>query len=126
MARVIFLGNGIEEEKSDVQLFTVAHFLFLIIFATMNATLKSFVSIIMRYFVYILECADGSLYAGCTNDLKKRVQEHNRAKRGAHYTKIRRPVILMYSESFATLNRARKRETEIKRMTREEKLQLIK
>ena len=91
----------------------------------MNATLKSFVSIIMSYFVYILECADGSLYAGCTNDLEKRVQEHNRAKRGAHYTKIRRPVVLIYSKSFATLNSARKREAEIKRMTREKKLRLI-
>ena len=79
----------------------------------------------MSYFVYILECADTSLYAGCTNDLKKRVREHNGLKRGAHYTKIRRPVVLRYAESFRTLGAARKREAEVKRMTREEKLQLI-
>jgi putative endonuclease len=75
--------------------------------------------------MYILECADGSLYVGCTNDLKKRVGEHNTSKRGAHYTKIRRPVILKYSEKFKTLALARAREAEIKRWRREEKLKLI-
>lgn len=80
----------------------------------------------MSYFVYILECVDASLYAGCTNDLEKRVKEHNGSKCGAHYTKIRRPVALRYAESFRTLGAARKREAQIKRMTREEKLQMIK
>jgi putative endonuclease len=80
----------------------------------------------MLYFTYILECADGSLYVGCTNDLKKRVLQHNGSKRGAHYTKIRRPVVLKYSEKFKTLAKARSREAEIKRWKREKKLDLIK
>ena len=80
----------------------------------------------MSYFAYILECADGSLYAGCTNDIEKRLKQHNGAKAGAHYTKIRRPVVLAYSERFGTLAQARAREAEIKRLPREKKLDLIK
>jgi putative endonuclease len=76
-------------------------------------------------FVYILECADKTLYVGCTNNLEKRLREHNGAKIGAHYTKIRRPVILKHTEKFRTLARARARETELKRLSREEKLELI-
>lgn len=78
------------------------------------------------HFAYILECADKTLYAGCTNDLDRRLKQHNGAKGGAHYTKIRRPVTLLYSESFETLADARKREAEIKRMDRNKKLALIK
>ncbi len=66
----------------------------------------------MSYFVYILECADKSLYVGCTNNLEKRIKEHNESKWGAHYTKIRRPVKLVYSETFKTLIEARRREKE--------------
>ncbi|MBX4189470.1 GIY-YIG nuclease family protein [Candidatus Parcubacteria bacterium] len=80
----------------------------------------------MHYSVYILECSDKSLYVGCTNNLEKRLREHNNSKRGAHYTKIRRPVLLKYSENFKTLAKARKREAEIKSWRREEKLELIK
>lgn len=76
----------------------------------------------MPFVVYILECADGSLYAGSTNDLEKRLYEHNNLKSGAHYTKIRRPVILKYSETVPDLATARAREAEFKRWTREEKL----
>ena len=75
----------------------------------------------MPYFVYILECADGTYYTGCTNDLNKRLLQHNGAKSGAHYTKIRRPVVLKYSEQYNTIAEARKREAEIKRLKREEK-----
>jgi len=78
------------------------------------------------FYTYILECVDGSLYVGATNDLEKRLKEHNNSKNGAHYTKIRRPVILKYSESFQTLKEARAREAEIKRLKREQKLELIK
>ncbi|MBI5045748.1 MAG: GIY-YIG nuclease family protein [Candidatus Niyogibacteria bacterium] len=80
----------------------------------------------MPYFTYILECADKSLYVGCTNDLEKRLKQHNGSKRGAHYTKIRRPVILKYSEKYGTLKEARARESEIKSCHREQKLELIK
>lgn len=79
----------------------------------------------MNHFVYILECADNTLYCGCTNNLEKRVREHNSSKAGAHYTKIRRPVELRYSEEFDNLARARAREAEIKRLSREEKLKLF-
>lgn len=79
----------------------------------------------MTYFVYILECADKSLYVGCTNNLNKRLEQHNNSKRGAHYTKIRRPVILKYSEKYETLIEARGREKEIKGWRRDKKLMLI-
>ena len=78
------------------------------------------------YFVYIVECADQSLYVGCTNNLKKRLRQHNESKWGAHYTKIRRPVELRYSEMFNSLKDARRREREIKGWRREKKLDLIK
>ena len=78
------------------------------------------------FFVYILECSDKSLYSGSTNDLEKRINQHNNLKSGAHYTKIRRPVILKHSETYSTFGEARKRESEIKRLTRKEKLELIK
>ena len=76
-------------------------------------------------YVYILLCADGSLYTGWTNDLKKRVAAHNAGK-GAKYTKARRPVTLVYSEAFETKQQAMRREWEIKRLSRQEKLLLVK
>ncbi len=79
----------------------------------------------MAFVVYILECADKSYYVGCTNNLEKRLKEHNESKLGAHYTKIRRPVILKYSEHFPTLLQARGREAEIKSWKREKKVALI-
>jgi putative endonuclease len=79
----------------------------------------------MPHFVYILECADATLYVGCTNNLEKRVKEHNHSKQGAHYTKIRRPVALKYSETFPNMKEARAREAELKRLTREKKLALF-
>lgn len=77
------------------------------------------------YFVYILECADNTLYIGSTNDLDRRIHAHNHLKSGAHYTKIRRPVVLQYSEQCKTYADARSREAELKRMTRAEKISLI-
>ncbi len=79
-----------------------------------------------KVFVYILECRDTSLYVGCTNDLEKRLTEHNGSPRGARYTKARRPVVLKHTESFSTLGAARGREAEIKKWSREKKLDLIK
>ncbi|MEX0934905.1 MAG: GIY-YIG nuclease family protein [Candidatus Paceibacterota bacterium] len=79
----------------------------------------------MKHWVYILKCSDGSLYTGSTNDLKKRLYQHNNEKSGAHYTKIRRPVELVYSEEYDTLADARAREAEIKRLSREEKITLV-
>ncbi|MDD5589958.1 MAG: GIY-YIG nuclease family protein [Candidatus Portnoybacteria bacterium] len=65
------------------------------------------------HYTYILECADSSFYVGCSNNPKKRIKQHNDSKRGAHYTKIRRSVILRHSENFKSLIEARKREAEI-------------
>ena len=79
----------------------------------------------MPYYTYIVECADKSLYTGCTNNLTARLSQHNYSDKGAHYTKIRRPVSLKYSEEFKTLREARKREAEIKGWRREKKLALI-
>lgn len=76
-------------------------------------------------FVYILECSDTSLYIGCTNNLEKRFKQHNESKSGAHYTKIRRPVNLVYFEKFESFGEARSREAELKTWKRERKLELI-
>ena len=81
---------------------------------------------IHMFYVYILKCADESLYTGCTNNLERRLFEHNNSKQGAHYTKIRRPVILLYTEKFGTLREARKRESELKGWRKEKKMNLIK
>lgn len=80
----------------------------------------------MLYFIYIVKCADSSFYIGCTNNLEKRLKQHNESKWGAHYTKIRRPVVLKYSEEFKALKEARRREAEIKGWRRKKKLNLIK
>ncbi len=80
---------------------------------------------VIMHFVYILECADKTLYVGCTNDLDRRLKQHNESKSGAHYTKIRRPVILKYKEKFRALKKARQREAEIKGWQRDKKLKLI-
>jgi len=79
----------------------------------------------MSYFVYILECSDGSLYTGITKDIAKRLDEHNSKDTGAKYTKARRPVKLVYQESSKDRSSASKREYEIKKFTRLKKLALI-
>jgi putative endonuclease len=79
----------------------------------------------MINYVYVLECADKSLYVGCTNNLEKRLEQHNNSKWGAHYTKIRRPVILKYTEKFNTQKEARRRKAEVKKWSRNKKLVLI-
>ena len=77
------------------------------------------------FHAYLLHCADDTLYVGCTNDLEKRVHEHNHSKNGAKYTSGRRPVVLVYDERFRTLARARSREAALKRLARPAKLALI-
>ena len=76
------------------------------------------------WFVYILECADQSLYTGITTDLQRRLDEHNGSKLGARYTRSRRPVSLLHHESCADRSSATQRELEIKRLSRQQKLQL--
>ena len=75
-------------------------------------------------YTYILHCADGTLYCGWTNDLKKRLHAHNSGT-GAKYTKSRRPVTLAYYEAFETKQEAMKREYAIKQLPRKKKEELI-
>ena len=75
-------------------------------------------------YTYLLECSDGTLYCGWTNDLERRVKAHNAGK-GAKYTKSRRPVELVYFEAFSTKQEAMRREWEIKQLSRVEKCKLI-
>ena len=75
--------------------------------------------------VYILRCADGTLYTGITNDLVRRVMEHNEGKAGARYTRSRRPVTLVYSEAAANRSEASKREHVIKSLSLINKKTLI-
>ncbi len=79
----------------------------------------------MAYFVYILKCADETLYTGITTDLERRVEEHNSSDKGAKYTKLRRPVELVYSEKSENRSTASKREYVIKKFSRAQKLELI-
>lgn len=74
-----------------------------------------------RHFVYIVKCNDGSLYTGYAKDVEARVAKHNDGK-GAKYTKIRRPVELVYQEMYETKSDALKREYEIKTFSRQRKL----
>ena len=78
-----------------------------------------------RNYTYIVECSDGSFYTGWTTDVKKRVHMHN-AKKGAKYTKSRTPVKLVYLEEADTKQQAMRREAQIKRLSRQQKEQLIK
>ncbi len=73
---------------------------------------------------YMLRCADGSLYSGWTSDLEKRLKAHNSGK-GAKYTRSRLPVSLVYKEKFESKETAMRREYQLKRLTRQEKLRLI-
>ena len=78
----------------------------------------------MAWHVYIIECSDGSLYTGITNDLDKRIAAHNDG-RGAKYTKSRRPVLLRYSEPATDRKHASQREYAIKSLRKAEKMRLI-
>jgi putative endonuclease len=76
------------------------------------------------WFVYLLTCADRTLYCGITTDIDRRIQQHN-AGTGAKYVRPRRPVRLSYYEKAASRSEASKREAAIKKLSREEKMRLI-
>jgi putative endonuclease len=78
-----------------------------------------------EYVVYILRCSDGTYYTGSTNDFEHRLHQHNFAKSGAHYTKIRRPVSCVYRLECPSYGDARKQEAAIKNLTRIQKEKLI-
>ena len=77
------------------------------------------------YFLYILQCSDDTFYTGITTDLDRRIKEHNSSKLGAKYTKVRRPVKLVYSKEFENRSLASKEESRIKKLSRLEKINLL-
>ena len=77
------------------------------------------------WYLYVVWCNDDSLYTGVTTDLKRRVEEHNTSSKGAKYTKTRRPVRLMYSLEFEDRSSAQKAECKFKKLSREQKLNII-
>ena len=78
-----------------------------------------------KNYTYIVECSDGTLYTGWTNDIEKRLKAHNEGKAGAKYTRAKRPVELVYYEGYATKEEAMSREYAIKQLTRAKKLALM-
>jgi putative endonuclease len=79
----------------------------------------------MPWKVYMLQCSDNSLYTGITTDINRRIEEHNgNNKKGARYTRSRRPVSLVYQESCDNRAQASAREYQLKQLTRTEKLKL--
>jgi putative endonuclease len=77
------------------------------------------------YFLYTLKCADETLYIGITNELQRRVNEHNSSNFGAKYTRGRRPVELVFSKKFENRAAALKEEFRIKKLSKEKKLKII-
>ncbi len=76
------------------------------------------------WFVYIIRCADNSLYTGITTDIDRRIREHNSNKIGAKYSRARRPVVLVYQETSESRSAALKREAIIKKLSKSEKEKL--
>ena len=75
-----------------------------------------------KWYLYIVKCSDNSLYTGITTDINRRVVEHNASKRGAKYTRSRRPVCLLYSESHFSRSTASQAEYRFKKLTRKAKI----
>ncbi|MSU74778.1 GIY-YIG nuclease family protein [Candidatus Kaiserbacteria bacterium] len=78
----------------------------------------------MLYFVYLLECEDGSLYTGITTDVERRFIEH-KSGTGSHFTRAKKARSIVYTEQYPDRSSALKREAEIKKLSREQKLALI-
>lgn len=80
-----------------------------------------------RYFLYVLECSDSSLYTGITTDLDRRLNEHNTSnKKGSKYTRSRRPVKILAAKIYKDRSEASKAESKFKKQARKEKLEEIK
>lgn len=77
------------------------------------------------WFTYIIRCSDNTLYTGIARNLLKRIDAHNTGNGGAKYTRTRRPVSLVYQETFSSRSEAAKREYQLKKMTRMEKDRLV-
>jgi putative endonuclease len=77
------------------------------------------------YYVYLLECSDSSYYCGITTDIQRRIVEHNTSKKGAKYTRSRRPVKLIWSKIVQNRSEATKLEIQIKKLSKKEKIALV-
>lgn len=78
------------------------------------------------YYFYIVRCSDNSLYCGQTNNLERRIKEHNESSKGAKYTRAKKPVKLVYSEEYPDIQSAMKREYEVKKWPKAKKEDLVK
>ena len=78
-----------------------------------------------KWFLYVVRCSDGTLYTGVTTDVQRRLHEHNTTKRGAKYTKTRRPVKLVLAEVYVDRSSAQKAEAQFKKLKRQEKEEII-
>jgi len=76
-------------------------------------------------FMYVVRCSDGTLYTGITNNINRRLHEHNNTSKGARYTRYRRPVELIYKIEYSTRSDALRAEYKFKRLKRSEKLRVI-
>ena len=79
----------------------------------------------MKWFLYILQCADGTYYTGVTKDLSRRLDEHNSSNKGAKYTRTRRPVEIVFYSEYENRSQAQKAEHKFKKMTRKQKEAVI-
>jgi putative endonuclease len=77
------------------------------------------------WFVYIVECSDGTYYTGVTTDIERRIREHNSENSVTKYTRVRQPVVLVYQEPCSSRIEATRREAAIKRLSRQEKERLL-
>jgi putative endonuclease len=79
----------------------------------------------MKWFLYILRCADDTLYVGVTTNMSRRLNEHNTSNKGAKYTKHRRPVKLVYHTQYEDRSSAQKAEYKFRKLTRKRKEEII-
>ena len=85
-----------------------------------------FMTACSNWYIYLVRCADNSLYTGVTTDIKRRLYQHNNCnKKGAKYTRVRRPVTLAYQESAEDRKTACQREYQLKQLSKQEKEQLV-
>ena len=79
----------------------------------------------MKWFLYVLQCSDGTYYTGVTTNIKRRLKEHNNSKLGAKYTRARRPVEIVYVSEYDNRSSAQKAEYKFKQLTRKQKESII-
>jgi len=79
----------------------------------------------MKWWLYVVKCSDDTLYTGVTTDINRRIKEHNTSRRGAKYTRSRRPVNLVYKRQCINRSHAQQEEYQFKKLSKTEKLHII-